>query len=275
MEVYKKRDQQDEQIMQERRATMDRRHAINAFKAHEQQREEQLKTMKQVELHNIRMAEADERKALYDAAAQEKMDALEKTKLRRLVKAAEKADDTVEKKRDKAIEALEVWRAGVERADRYNKIAELGLVEEAEQKWSNYTSRLWKLGADRHHAPESRQRQDALLKVKIQKALVEQIDEKRKKEGRARLEALEEKLEAAAERRKQALMGSRYNLIETAFGRGALGFDAKNHSVHVDRRGAAWRRNVQAWELQKKALSLSEPNLPTVTWAQGHPSKTT
>jgi hypothetical protein len=263
MEVYKRREYEDERMIHERRETMDRRHAINAFKAHEQQREEQLRTMKQVELHNIKMAEAEERKALYDAAFREKMDSLEDGKLTRLVRASDTADSAVENKRVKATEALELWRAGVERAERLSKRRELGKIEKAESKWTEYTSRLWKIGADRHHAPVSQKREDARLKAKIQKALVERLDDNRKIEGNARMQALEAKLEAAANRRRQGLLGSRYDLVEKAFGSSALGFDAKHHSVHVDRRSPQWRRNVVAWELQKDALSLSEPNLPT------------
>merc|ERR1719401_2630951 len=140
----------------------------------------------------------------------------------------------------------------------------MDMLQGAESSWGAYTARLWKIGADRHHAPESRQREDARLKAKIQKALLEKLDEKRKIDGQARLGALDAKLEAAAARRKQGVMGSRYNLVERAFGSSALGFDAKHHTVHVDRRSAQWRKNVEAWELQKNALSLSEPNLPTV-----------
>merc|ERR1711933_113392 len=192
------------------------------------------------------MAEAEERKAIYDAAFREKMDAIETGKLRQLMRAAARADDTVEKRRAKATEALEVWRSGVERAEKLSRAKELSMVEDAEGSWAAYTSRLWKIGADRHHAPVSRQREDARLKAKIQKALVEQIDEKRKLDGIARLEALEAKLEAARERRKQGLFGSHYNFVGQAFGSTAPGFDAKHHWMTVDRRSLQWKRNIEA-----------------------------
>merc|ERR1711874_100853 len=74
----------------------------------------------------------------------------------------------------------------------------------------------------------------------------------------ARAEAFKIKQESAAQRRHYAQLGNRYSFVEKAFGAHAVGFDAKHHSIAVDRRSKSWQRSAEQWSKIKGSFSAPE-----------------
>lgn len=261
-EVYQRRDEQDVQFMDERRETITRRTALNAFKAKEQQRELLLQDFKQKELHKVRMLQAEEKKVLLDSESVERNEVMGIQKIHRLIVANERAERVKEDKRDHAQVALEAWHAGCERAQDRNRKMEWEKYREGERNYQKYMQRLTTLGESRMVDSKNRsqgQLNDE-LKSRIQDSLVFQIKEDDQRKSEAAAEALRQKLENAAVRRSMHQSGNRYHLVEKAFGVNSAGFDAKHHSVSVDRRSKSWQKSSEAWNKMKG--SFSAPVLP-------------
>merc|ERR1712232_929046 len=108
-EVYHRRNIEDKRIIDERREAMARRVALNEFKAKEQQRETQLKAMKEKEMHKVRMLAAEERKMMADAFEEDRLQKLGEKQEERVAKGCLKAAMSVEKKRQDAADSLDAW----------------------------------------------------------------------------------------------------------------------------------------------------------------------
>jgi len=259
-EVYSRRDEQDAQWLEEKREAISRRVALNAFKAREQQRELQLQDFKQKELHKVRMLQAEEKKAMLDAEIAERTEVLGIQKIHRLMVANDRAERLKEEKRDQAQMALETWRTGVERAQQYSRMAEWEKRKDGERWREKYAKRLTELGERKRNVMTSQGQKNDELKKNIQASLSSQMSETNIVECMERAKVCKEKQEAAMLRRHQYQLGSRYGFVEKAFGANADCFDAKHHSVAVDRRGKSWQSSADAWK--KVQGSFSAPVLP-------------
>lgn len=212
----------------------------------------------------MRMLEAEERKAMLDSTFQERLDASDEAKIRRLEFAEQLRDMRVEEKRDVAIRRLEQWQSGADRADRYLRHQERRRYAVGEYKFNEYMRKLWKLGIERHEAVLTHGQKNDEVKKRIQTSIMEQRALRAEAEGQAISEALDARLEAAAERRRNGPGKRRYNLLERAFGDEAVpGFDHKHHAgLEVDRRKTSWKENMKEWERTRR--TFSEPLLAVV-----------
>lgn len=261
-EVYQRRDEQDKKWIDERHEMINRRTAMNAFKAREQQRELLLQDFKQKELHKVRMLQAEEKKAMLEAEALERTEVMSIQKIHRLISANERAESYKLDKRDQAQVSLEAWHAGCERAHDRNRKLEWEKYREGERNYQKYMQRLTALGESRmvDSKNKSQEQLNGELKARIQDSLVFQIKEDDQRKSEERAEALRTKLENAAIRRSMHQSGNRYHLVEKAFGANSVGFDAKHHTVSVDRRSKSWQKSAEAWNKMKG--SFSAPVLP-------------
>lgn len=210
----------------------------------------------------MRMLQAEEKKAMLEAEHLERTEVMGIQKIHRLMVANERAERLKEDKRDHAQVTLEAWHAGVVRAqDRFRK-TEWEKFREGERNHQKYMQRLTALGESRlvNSQNRSQGQLNDELKTRIQDSLVAQIREQDVVKSAARAEALREKQEAAAVRRQTHQSGNRYCFVEKAFGANAAGFDAKHHSISVDRRSKSWRKSAEAWAKIKG--SFSAPELP-------------
>lgn len=259
-EVYLRRDEQDSKWVDSRREAIARRLALNAFKAREQQRELLLQVFKQKELHKVRMAEAEVRKTMIDAELEERTEVMSIQKLHRLMAANERAERTVDEKREEATLRLESWREGVVKCEKYIKKKEIEKRKEGEISLQKYMTRLNALGESRKVVSATQAQKNDELKTRIHASLSAQLEEQSNQLAASRSEAIETKQKAAAERRNQAQLGNRYHFIERAFGNEAIGFDAKHHAFAIDRRGNSWRKTADNWNKTKDSFSM--PTLP-------------
>lgn len=259
-EVYQRRDEQDARWIDERREAISRRIALNAFKAREQQRELLLSDFKQKELHKVRMLQAEEKKAMLEAEVEERREVMGIQKIHRLMVANDRAERLKEEKRDNAQMALEAWHMGVDRAKQYARKTEWEKRKDGERSHEKYLKRLAALGEGRLTTVRTQGQKNDELKTRIQASLCSQLKEAQVEESLSRADAYKEKLECAKVRRQYAQLGNRYSFVEKAFGANAVGFDAKHHSVAVDRRGKSWQRSAEAWN--KMQGSFSTPELP-------------
>merc|ERR1712187_513744 len=115
----------DEKIVKERQEAMTRRLALNAFKAREQQRERQLEIYKQKELHKVRMLEAEERKLLQDAEAEERIEILEAQKAEQKARNILRAERAIHEKRLAATQKVEEWNEKCFEAERNRSMMEV------------------------------------------------------------------------------------------------------------------------------------------------------
>lgn len=259
-EVYQKRDAADAKWMEGRREAMAQRFSQNAFKAREQQREVQLQVFKSKELHKVRMLEAEERKSMYKAEQQQSRELSDQSKTEAIERANRKASFLLERKRDKATETLEDWREGMEQCQQTLRDQERRRIRQGRQHWQEMNKRLDKVAESKHNKTKSMAEQNEHLRSRIQSSLSSQVLEERRLEGMERVEAMEARLEAAAVRRQQVKRGTCYDFLEQAFGNQAVGFDAKHHSVSVDRRSASWQRNAKGWA----SLTRSTFSMPSI-----------
>lgn len=247
-EVYNRKEEADAKWMEERREAMLRRINMNEFKASEQKRELQLEAMKTKETAKVRMLEAEERKAIADAQAQERWELLDASWNTRMIEAHNMAVDALEERRAKAQDTLDMWQDGVERCERHLRNTERQKIAHAEVKWNKYMEKLWKLGMEKHSTLNSQAQKNDELRTKIQTSLLEQQKEQQRAYSEKVASDLEAKLEAANYRRINAQRGNRYKLIEKAFGHEALGYDAKFHSYATDRRLPQWKESTATWD---------------------------
>jgi len=153
-EVYNRRDVADARWVEEKREGMERRLAQNAFKAREQQRETQLQIFQQKELHKVRMLEAEERKAVFDAETKARMGLRGDVKSFRQELAAERAEDATETRRETARATLAKWEYGVHRSTNHLRRHEINTLRSATAKWDEYNHKLMSLAAKRHKLPD-------------------------------------------------------------------------------------------------------------------------
>lgn len=261
-EVYKRKDEQDERWVEERREGILRRLALNSFKAREQQRELLLHDFKHKELHKLRMLSAEEKKSRMNAEQEERAELQTISKIQRVYYAAERSEKATEDKRDLVSESLEKWRARVAGASYNTRKMEIEKIRNGERRQQKYNERVNAIGERRKITVVSQSRKNDELKKRIQTSLSGQLAEQRRQDCLASAEELQAKLEAAAIRRQQGKLGHRYGFTERAFGESALGFDAKYHSVATDRRGESWQNVAEEWDALKASFSIPDISAP-------------
>merc|ERR1712072_723448 len=165
-----------------------------------------------------------------------------------------------EEKRDNAQLALAEWQEGVERAKQFTRKTEWEKRKDGERNHEKYMKRLNTLGEGRLVVIKTQAQKNDQLKSRIQSSLSSQLKEQQLEESVTKAEAFKIKQENAALRRHYHQLGNRYCFVEKAFGANAVGFDAKHHSVAVDRRGKSWQKSAEAWRKSKR--SFSAPELP-------------
>lgn len=206
-EKRRRKEERDAQILESRRLAAEERMVRNAFNVSQQIRDYESTQSKYKELHQLRMAEALERKAAQDA--QERLAVLDEVKLRKMRRALDIADEQLELKRDRVSDALKVWQASVRRCRRHAIAEERKAKANLESRQEAYLARLTKVGKFRSEKMETQAQ-------KIQVSLMQQLDEQRKLDcDRLALET-EEKLEAARYRRYRNF--NKHNFLERAFG---------------------------------------------------------
>jgi len=249
-EIYNRRNAADARWAEERHQAMAKRAALNAFRAAEQGRERKFAALNRKELHALRMQETEDRKAALDDDMRQRTEQHELKIAQSLWQASEQAAEAVEATRDKATMMLAKWHRGVVRSESYLQEKDRCIIEEAERKWGQYTTRLWRIGMERHERQESITRQSGMLRVRIQNSFVATLAQRRREHSASQAEALEERQQGAAERR--AKVHARYNLEERAFGPKSRAFDAKHQRATSDRGDKSWHRPLR---------SHSEPTL--------------
>lgn len=236
---------------------MEQRHWQNAFKAREQQREISLQVEKSKELHNLRMLEVEERKVMLQAEEEQNQQFAVQGKQDKIEKANRKATYLLEKKRDRAAEHLQDWQDGMEQCAQTLRDQERRRIRQGRQHWQEINKKLSKVAEAKHNKAKSITEQNQGMKSRIQRSNSTLMLEERQKMASEGLKALEARLEAAAVRREQVRRGTCYDFLEQAFGEHANHFDAKSHSVSVDRRGPSWKKNAKSWaSLSRSAFSM-------------------
>eukprot|EP00747_Dinoflagellata_sp_TGD_P163066 gnl/TRDRNA2_/TRDRNA2_181370_c0_seq1.p1 gnl/TRDRNA2_/TRDRNA2_181370_c0~~gnl/TRDRNA2_/TRDRNA2_181370_c0_seq1.p1 ORF type:complete len:877 (-),score=197.58 gnl/TRDRNA2_/TRDRNA2_181370_c0_seq1:65-2572(-) len=254
--VYNRRNEADARMVEERAEHMARRMAVNEFKAKEQQRELQLQVIKQKALHKVRMLEAEERKAVYDATAEQRRDQAEFAKAKQRERAEVMAEWAKEGRREIAKSSLERWRIGKMRSEQYLREEERTRYKKGDQNNAAFMAKL------ANHAEQREVNKEMRMTARLEEEEKRQLKspksasprERHLKELQKNAE-LDEKLAAAAERRAAMRPGMfttpRYDFLERAFGQGAREFDWKHHAVQVDRRCQTWRKTHDSWTRQK------------------------
>jgi len=258
-EINNKREATDIRLAEERREAMAQREARNLQRAQEQQEELQREAQKTQEMLKVRRADAKERKQQLDAEAAERAELANVDAMEKMLHAEERSFDMSEQRRQKALDTLETWSHGVDRADAYLRRVEHDTIAKAEQSWSNYMDKIWRLGVSRHTQVENSMEASNSLKAAFQTSLVQKIKEEQLQKSAAIDKAMHERLEAASLRRQTGQMGTRYNFVEKAFGPQASSFDLKSHTVSIDRRKPAWKKNAASWA--RVSGTFSEPSL--------------
>eukprot|EP00435_Cladocopium_sp_Y103_P041783 s2911_g11.t1 len=215
-EKHRRKEERDAQILESRRLAAEERMVRNAFNVSQQIRDYESTQSKYKELHQLRMAEALERKAARDAEAQERLAVLDEFKLRKMRRALDIADEQLELKRDRVTDGLQVWHASVRRCQRHARAEERKAKANLESSQEAYLARLTKVGKFRSEKMETQAQKNDKLKSRIQISLMQQLDEQRKLDCDRLALATEEKLEAARYRRYRN--SNKYNFLERAFG---------------------------------------------------------
>merc|ERR1712072_1507528 len=100
-------------------------------------------------------------------------------KIHRLMAANERAERTVDEKRDEATKMLETWQEGVAKAERYTKKKEAEKRKEGELSLQKYMTRLNALGESRHKVVATQAQKNDELKTRIHASLSAQLEEQR------------------------------------------------------------------------------------------------
>jgi len=261
-EVYERRDEQDAEFCDGRREKLALRLATNTFKCSEQARELTLDYYKQAELHKVRMLQAEEKKFMLQYEMQERTEVMGMQKIHRIMVANERLERLKGEKRDQIVANMADWEDRVQQGAQNVLKAEVEKREDGAKRHEVYMKKLVQIGEKRLNVAETQGHKNDELKTKIQVSLCQQDKDRREMEGFDRTATIGAKQDAAALRRHYHQLGNRYCLTQKAFGATAVGFDAKTHSVAVDRRGKSWKKIAANWEKTKH--SFSAPVLPTV-----------
>jgi len=263
-DVYARRETADESWIEERRLKMEQREAANAFKAHEQQREVQLKVKQQRELHEVRLLETEERKMMMDVTMQLKHELQCAEKSREIARAHAIPAEYIGKRRDKARETLDTWEVGCDRAQRLKRYEDRSRLREGDRRKGEYDARLGSIGVHRHGLlATSTAQENQALKTTIRSSLGAQVEEQRAEADLSRQQDLDTRTQGAAARRQRAQnyplevkanaqtrttqiapssQPGQYNFAEKAFGSEAVEYDQKHHAGVVDLRSEAWKK---------------------------------
>lgn len=215
-EKHRRKQERDAQILEARRLAAEERMVGNAFNVSQQLREYESTQSKYKELHQLRMAQALERKAARDAEAQERLAVMDEFKLRKMRRALDIADEQLELKRERVTDGLQVWQDSVRRCRRHARNEERKAKADLESSQEAYLARLTKVGRIRSEKTETQAQKNDKLKSRIQISLMQQLEEQRKLDCDRQAVATEEKLEAARYRRYRN--SNKYNFLERAFG---------------------------------------------------------
>merc|ERR1739848_291847 len=145
---------------------------------------------KQKELHQMRMLEAQERKAQREAEEEENLIAYDATREDRMARSNLRCERTLEERRLNASRIIDDWVAKVERCERNMQRTEAARIRKAEGDWDKYVEKLWKVGLDRHTQISSQAQKNDKLKSQIQSSLVQQLADQQKRESVALMQEI-------------------------------------------------------------------------------------
>lgn len=265
--VNDRREAQDAAWVDERRERIARRLAMNAFKAREQQREQLLSDFRHKELHKVRMMLAEEKKAMIDSDLEAQTELQSIQKIYKLMHGIENSERKSEEKSDFAQKQSQQWHAVRLRAAQRERDAYVQQKKEGVRLHERYMEKLEAIAYRRDNVGETHWNQNEKLKTRIQGHNRSNVQQEHDEERSSIMEDTASRQEAAAQRRHCARFGNRYCFVEKAFGAGAVGFDAKHHSLAVDRRGKSWQKNAEAWSkiqnsFSAPAISAARPLSP-------------
>jgi hypothetical protein len=243
-EVFGRRDELDARRAERKTGLVASRSELSEFKAQEQRHKHALEGAHRKELTSLRTLEAVTRKQLVDDLERRKQEVRQIEGNRKMAVAVEKAEDAMEDRRQKVAQSLEAWRSGCERAEQLKRHQDREKLETHKLTANSYSLKLQRVGDTHRNRADTQPQKNNHLKASIQSSLRVQLEDRRRREAGEMDEAINAKLEAASERRRHALVGSRYGFVERAFGEQAAGFDAK-HQVSVDRRTRAWKDGLE------------------------------
>lgn len=235
-----------------------------------------MQVFKSKELHKVRMLEAEERKSMYEAEQQQSRELSDNCKTQAIERANRKASFLLQRKRDIVTEKLEDWCENMEQCSQTLRDQERQRMRKGRGHWQEMDRKLGKVAEMRHNKTKSMAEQNEQLRKGIQVALRSQVNEERRLLAAERKEAMDARLEAANLRRQQVKRGTTYDFLEQAFGAQAVGFDAKHHSVAVDRRNPSWQTNAKSWAslscttFSAPSLGASPPMSPFKADADGY-----
>jgi len=181
-------------------------------------------------------------------------------KIHRIMVANERLERLKGEQREQIVANMADWEDRVQQGAKIVLTAELEKRQDGAKRHEVYMKKLVQIGEKRLNVAETQGHKNDELKTKIQVSLCQQDKDQRAMEAFDRAEALGVKQDAASLRRHYHQQGNRYCLTQKAFGATAVGFDAKTHSVAVDRRGKSWKKVAANWEKTKH--SFSAPVLP-------------
>ncbi|CAK0809721.1 unnamed protein product, partial [Prorocentrum cordatum] len=135
----------------------------------------------------------------------------------------------------------------------------------------SYSLKLQRVGDTHRSLADTQPQKNSRLKTSIQSSLKVQLEDRRRREAGEMDEAISAKLQAASERRRAALLGSRYGLVES--GRSASRLRAStpgSRSAWTGARGpggTAWRAPPACWACWSTACARwPRRPAPTSPW---------
>lgn len=225
-EVCDKRDEMDAALVEGRLAEVTRRAAVNAFKVKQQQLELNSKIREKKELSKVIAAETLARKDEINFMAQQHADDLAAQRLVKLSVAKTVRDQSLMEKRARVTLELERCQEVSEAAEDKQEIEEMWRRIAARKRRAAVDERIQKWAEHRYENIVNHE----ALRTRIQRCLKAQSDSSLEIERIRRGDELEDRLEAAKERRtalQTGTVGRKYFFAEKAFGEDALKTDPR------------------------------------------------
>jgi hypothetical protein len=228
-EICEKRDMMEEKLIEGRLAEVTRRAAVNAFKVKQQQLELNGKVREKKELGKVQTAETQARKDEIDILAQQHADNLAAQRLVSLDVAKSYRHRSIREKRSRVTVELDRCQDVTEAAEDQQANEEALRRVAARQRRSAIDERIREWAEHRYDEIQTVVNHEA-LRTRIQRCLKAQSESSLDIERMRRGNELDDRLQAAKERRtamQNGTLNRKYCFVEKAFGPEALKDDPR------------------------------------------------
>lgn len=247
-DIAERKEQQDAQRARQLEQKLAQRDENNAMKCKEQMEQVNAEKNRKLEAHKQRLDEAMDSRQMAQSKEELRLAELIAQNDEHELQSCIRAERTIERKRAAASANIDGWKEKAWRAEQNVQRKEYQRIKAAEHSWDAYTTRIWKIGLDKH--TKLTNDKDHTV-ADCAASLITHLRDEEKARSTTLMKEINEK-QTAASTRREVQNGARYDLVGKAFGQEASEKDLKHKLYQADRRTDSWMKSAAAWKRESK-----------------------